>query len=123
MVAFLAKIQSGRKAENTVLVDRAGSNLEIIGDERTIPSLIAALNTEVTKPITRAPNSGIDSTGSVQQTFGSQTETLRRMVNQPGVLAALSKITGQSYGYNEIAWRQWFAMTYAKSNLDLRRFE
>ncbi len=123
MVAFLAKIQSGSKAENTVLVDRAGSNLEVVGDERTIPSLIAALNTKVTKTIQRAPNSGVDSTGSVQQTFGSQTETRTGWVNQPGVLAALAKITGQSFGFKEIEWRQWFAMTYAKSNLDLRRFE
>ncbi|MFN9639929.1 MAG: hypothetical protein ACK56W_07905, partial [Pirellula sp.] len=123
MVAFLAKLQAGSKAENTILVDRAGSNLEVLGDERTIPSLISALNTKVTKTIQRAPSSGVDSTGSVQQTFGSQTETRTGWVNQPGVLAALSKITGQSFGFKEIEWRQWFAMTYAKSNLDLRRFE
>lgn len=122
MVAFLARLRPGSKP-NTVLIDRAGSNLEVVGDERTIPSLISALQTPVTTTIQKAPSSGVDSTGSVQQTFGSQTETRTGLVNQPGVLAALSKITGQSFSYNEIAWRQWFAMTYAKSNLDLRRFE
>jgi hypothetical protein len=122
MVAFLAKLRPGTKP-NIALIDRAGNNLEVLGDERTIPSLISALQTPVTTTIQKAPNSGVDSTGSVQQTFGSQTETRTGLVNQPGVLAALSKITGQSFSYNEIAWRQWFALTYAKSNLDLRRFE
>ncbi|MFO0086331.1 MAG: hypothetical protein ACK52L_10715, partial [Pirellula sp.] len=78
---------------------------------------------KVTKTIQRAPSSGVDSTGSVQQTFGSQTETRTGWVNQPGVLAALSKITGQSFGFKEIEWRQLLAMTYANSNLDIRRFE
>jgi hypothetical protein len=122
MVAFIAKLRPGTKP-NIALIDRAGNNLEVLGDERTIPSLISALQTPVTTTIQKAPSSGVDSTGSVQQTFGSQTETRTGLVNQPGVLAALSKITGQSFSYNEIAWRQWFALTYAKSNLDLRRFE
>ena len=119
MVAFLGKL-SGKIV---AVIDRAGNNLEVLGDERTIPSLIDALNTPVSTTIQKPPNSGIDSTGSVQQAFGPQTETINGVANQPGVLAALTKITGQSFSYNEIAWRQWFAMTYAKTNLDLRRFE
>lgn len=122
MVAFLGKLSGGAK-KIVAVIDRAGSNLEVLGDERTIPSLIDALNTPVSTTIQKPPNSGIDSTGSVQQAFGPQTETINGVANQPGVLAALTKITGQSFSYNEIAWRQWFAMTYAKTNLDLRRFE
>ena len=113
----------GLSGKIVAVIDRAGNNLEVLGDERTIPSLIDALNTPVSTTIQKPPNSGIDSTGSVQQAFGPQTETINGVANQPGVLAALTKITGQSFSYNEIAWRQWFAMTYAKTNLDLRRFE
>ncbi len=61
-------------------------------------------------------------TGGISQSTGGTSQYLVTQ-NQPGVLSALVTISGQSKGYDQNAWREWYALTYANSNLDTRRFD
>jgi hypothetical protein len=48
---------------------------------------------------------GIGSTAGPQEVTVEKTKI--KLVEQPAVLEALKKITGQDFGYNLFQWRQW----------------
>lgn len=52
--------------------------------------------------------------------MGGPKKVKRDLQNQ-SVLGALTSITNQNYEYNENAWIDWYARTYAKPARDLRR--
>ena len=105
-------------------IDRAGSNLQGFADKRAIPILIDRLLSKVTTTV-NIPGSQTfnrDGSGGGMSTGGQQkTEKLHQ---HQSVLSALVGVAeGESYNYDQPAWRLWYARKYAKTNLDLRRDE
>ncbi len=105
-------------------VDRAGSNLQSFVDKRAIPTLIERLVSFVKITTTKPATNAISSDGGISQNFGNTTLERKTRVNHPTVLSALlSVVNGVNYEYEIPEWRIWYANTFAKFNLDLRRDE
>lgn len=122
MQAFVADLRPG-KTPDIEYINRAGRNLETVGDERIIPMLIDRLTTSALVTKVNQGGAAMDkATGGISQSTGGTSQILVTH-NQPGVLSALVAITGGSMGYNQNAWREWYALNYANSNLDTRRFD
>jgi hypothetical protein len=103
-------------------IDRAAQNLQSLPSEVAIVALINALTTTGNIVQQRQQGAGIDSTGGSGLTTPGSVAT-PVAYNQESVLFALQEITKVNHSYNKDAWRIWFAQTYAKTNLDLRRIE
>lgn len=103
-------------------IDRAAQNLQSLPSEVAIVALINALTTTGNVVQQRQQSAGIDSSGGSGLTTPGTTASAVSF-NQQSVLFALSEITKVNHSYNKEAWRIWFAQTYAKTNLDLRRIE
>jgi hypothetical protein len=113
------------KLSNNKIRDRAAYCMAPLADERFIGMLInSLLSTDLVMPAgpPGALNAGVGRDGGVG--FGGGNQQPQRRVNQhKNVLATLSQLTSQNFGYDIQAWRIWFAQTYAYENLDLRRDE
>lgn len=118
------KLYSSRAEFEAVVkrIDRAAQNLQAIPSEVAIVPLINALITTGNIVQQRQQSAGIDSTGGSGLTTPGSTAA-GVAYEQQSVLYALQAITKVNYAYNKDSWRLWFAQTYAKSNLDLRRIE
>jgi hypothetical protein len=103
-------------------IDRAAQNLQALPSEVAIVALINALVTTGNVIQQRQQGAGIDSTGGSGLTTPGSV-AIPVAYNQESVLFALQEITKVNHSYNKDAWRIWFAQTYAKTNLDLRRIE
>jgi tetratricopeptide (TPR) repeat protein len=103
-------------------IDRAAQNLQSLPSEVAIVALINALTTTGNIVQQRQQGAGIDSTGGSGLTTPGSVAT-PVAYNQESVLFALQEITKVNHSYNKDAWKIWFAQTYAKTNLDLRRIE
>lgn len=105
-------------------VDRAGSNLQGFADKRAIPILIDRLLSKVTTTVT-VPGSQTfnrDGSGGGMSTGGEK--KTEKLYQHQSILSALVGVAeGESYNYDQPAWRLWYARKYAKTNLDLRRDE
>ncbi|MDZ4852689.1 MAG: hypothetical protein SGI77_25650 [Pirellulaceae bacterium] len=111
------------------LYDRVGEALVMLGDERCIPRLMDCL---VTKHLRAAPtqpsyqagmttNSNLPNANNASFGTGQKKPEVVQIQNQ-GVLSALQEISNnQPFGYDEKAWRDWYARTYAPSNLYVLR--
>ena len=120
--AFLNVIRAPKSKPGEV--DRAGSNLQSFVDKRAIPALIERLVTILKITSTKQATNTFGPGGSGTQTMGSATVVTNQAVNQPTVLSALlSVVDGVNYQYNIPEWRIWYAKTFAKVNMDLRRDE
>ncbi|HUP79574.1 MAG TPA: hypothetical protein VM260_13565, partial [Pirellula sp.] len=105
-------------------VDRAGSNLQSFVDKRAIPTLIGRLVSIVTIKSTQQATNSISSDGGIAQNFGNATVESKSRVKHPSVLSSLlSVVHGVNFEYNIPEWRIWYANTFAKFNMDLRRDE
>lgn len=123
MLAFVGDLNSGTGSAKIEQTNRAGRNLEVLGDERVLPALIQRLKTGVQVKIQTAPTTSQQhGSGNVSHSTGGP-KVVSSVVNQPGVLQALNAITGESFGYDQNAWRIWYANTYSSVNLDTRRFD
>jgi hypothetical protein len=113
------------KLQNKKTRDRAAYCMRSIADERFIGMLInSLLSTDLVTPAgpPGALNAGVGPDGGVG--FGAGSPKPQQRVNQhKDVLATLSQLTGQNFGFDIPSWRVWFAKTYAYENLDLRRDE
>lgn len=103
-------------------IDRAARNLQSLPSEVAIVALINALTTTGNIVQQRQQNAGIDSSGGAGLTTPGSV-AIPVSYNHESVLFALQEITKVNHSYNKEAWRIWFAQTYAKTNLDLRRIE
>ena len=121
---FLSVIQSRDPKMNPARVDRAGSNLQSFVDKRAIPSLIEKLVSIVKITVNKPATNSFSSDGGISQTMGNSTVESKNTVPHPTVLSALlSVVDGVNYEYNIPEWRIWYATTFAKVNIDLRRDE
>ncbi len=122
--AFVGELNSqlSKKEKDLKRIDRAGSNLQTVGDKRAIVALINSLFSVVTKTTTIPGTQAMTRDGGVST---SSPRTISNTVNynHASVLQALTMITGASYGYDTQEWRYWYAREFAVTNMDLRRDE
>jgi hypothetical protein len=124
------------KNERNVIVNRAGTALGQLGDDSVVPLLIEALVTRhhyqtlvpdqtlsVTADGSMAPGgvpipgniAGLLVTGQLPQGIQVQTDvpvrtkevTVEKEESNPSVLSALTLLTGEDFGFDEAAWRNW----------------
>jgi len=106
------------------LVDRAGTHIQSFPDKVAIPDLIERLITGITTTQTIPGENTFNRDGSGGGISTSRTLKQERIHNHQPVLTALIALTdGANYNYDIPQWRIWYANTYSKSNLDLRRNE
>jgi hypothetical protein len=109
--------------QNKKTRDRAAYCMAPFADERFISMLIGSLvSTDLVVPVgpPGALNAGVGRDGNVGFNAGGP-KPQQRLNQHKDVLATLSRLTDQNFGYDIPAWRTWFAKTYAYENLDLRR--
>jgi hypothetical protein len=119
LASFSGQLKSKKKRE------RAAYCLNPIADERFISILIdSLLSTDLVVPASPpgALNAGVGRDGGVGFSSGGQ-KPQQRVNQHKNVLAALTQLTNQNFGFDVQAWRVWFAQTYSMENLDLRRDE
>jgi hypothetical protein len=105
-------------------VDRAGSNLQSFADKRAIPRLIENLVSEEIIKITTPGTQSFDkSTGNVVQSGGGTTITPRITKHQSVLSVLVGLADGVNFQFNRDEWAIWYANSFAKSNLNLRRDE
>jgi hypothetical protein len=108
--------------EKIELRDRAANNMQDFADKRAIPKLIESLNSiRKTKKTDSTPNS-ISGNGDVSMGT-STTREISQLINHPSVHGLLVSLTNENFQYDQVKWKYWYAMTFAKSNLNLRRDE
>ncbi len=114
------------RSNDNLIVNRAAEALGTIGDRDAIGPLIAAV---VTKHKTveggGSPNQHsymFTPDGGTSMNFGSAPpKVVSRPVENPAVLAALRKLTGANFGFNQEAWRNWLTAEAKAHPVDLRR--
>ena len=106
------------------LVDRAGTHIQSFPDKVAIPDLIERL-ISIIKTTTSIPGENtFNRDGSGGGISTPRTLNQDRIHNHQPVLTALIALSdGANYNYDIPQWRIWYANTYSKSNLDLRRDE
>ena len=105
-------------------IDRAGGNLQGFADKRAIPILIDRLLSKVTTTvkIQGSQTFNRDGSGGGMSTGGEK--KVENFDQHQSILSALAGVAeGESYNYDQQAWRLWYARKYAKTNMDLRRDE
>jgi len=122
MNAFLNVIRDPKTLPDTV--DRAGTHIQSFPDKVAIPDLIERL-ISIIKTTTSIPGENtFNRDGSGGGISTPRTLKQDRIHNHQPVLTALIALSdGANYNYDIPQWRIWYANTYSKSNLDLRRDE
>lgn len=116
---ILSRPPSERQGE----FDRAASNLQGFADKRAIVTLINAISTIKEVVQTNPGKTGISTDGGMSMGTGSS-QKFRIPVQHPTALATLVDLAeGVNWQYDQAKWRQWYALKYGRSNLNLRRDE
>ena len=122
MNAFLSVIRNPKSLPDTV--DRAGTHVQSFPDKVAIPDLIERLITKVTRTTTIPGENTFNKDGSGGGISTPRTLKEEGNYNHQPVLAALLELAdGANFNYDIPQWRIWYANTYSKSNLNLRRDE
>lgn len=105
---------------DNVLVNRAAEGLAQFGNplEAVLP-LIYAVITE--HEVTAGGGAGMNVNTQGGLSFGGGPKTEKRQFNNASVLATLSQITRQNFGYDKAQWLAWYAGIHAAAAIDLRR--
>jgi hypothetical protein len=114
--------------KDNVRINRAGLALGKLGDKTAIAPLIDALRTTHKFTVNEGasnPNqmsAGFSSTGGGGLTMGSSVKIIKRDLNNPQVLDALTALTGGvNFGFDDMAWRNWYASQQKPGAIDARR--
>lgn len=113
-------------SNDNAMVNRAAEALGQIGNRDAIGPLINAV---VTKHKTQVaggnPNQHaytFTPSGGGGMTFGSAPpKVITQEIENPAVLAALTKISGANFGFDQAAWRNWLASDAKAHPIDIRR--
>lgn len=116
ILAFLSAL--GSKEIKTK--DRAGSNLNGIADARCIYQLINTLQSTIVRTQSVGQTNTVTNDGGVSASTPSVITTKTPYNHEP-ILATLTQLTGENFGFDKQKWRQWYAEKFADTNLDLRR--
>lgn len=123
-VAAVAFYISQLQSTDNKRIQRAGDCLQRLADpEATLPLINALVTTHqfVELPpggggMNFNPNGGLS--------MGGKPKKFKRDLNNASVLSALVSLhPGTNLGYDEAAWRRWYAATFTSTNVDLRRDE
>ena len=114
------------RSNDNVIVNRAAEALGLIGDRDAIGPLIGAL---VTKHKVMEGSGPADQhtyvftpTGGTAMNMGSSgAKLVTREVENAAVLAALSKLAGVNFGFDQAAWRDWLSSEAKAHPVDVRR--
>lgn len=108
---------------NTQRMGRAAFGLESIGVPFAIEGLIRALVVNYKQESKTAPSSSFGSNGSVSNNPGGGTKVTEFQLQCPRALDALRKFTGldPGFGYDQMAWAQWWVQENTPGEIDLRR--
>jgi hypothetical protein len=119
------------KSKENARVNRAGYALGKLGDKTAIVPLIDALITTHKFTVTEGssnPNqigAGFSPGGGMSPgglTVGSKTTTIKRDLSNQQVLDALVALTGGvNFGFDQKAWRNWYASQRKPATVDTRR--
>jgi hypothetical protein len=115
------------KSKDNVIVNRAGEALARIGDAAAISPLIDALVTTHKYQTPAGPGMQAtfspDGTGGGGFSFGGGPKIESRDEENPAVLQALKKLSGQSFDYDKVAWRRWYVDLLMRQHTNARRDE
>ena len=100
-------------------VNRAAEGLGQFNPPEAILPLIRALITEHVVVAGGGNSMNVGNNGTFGIGGGPKAEKVP--FNNSSVLATLTQITGQSFGYEQNRWLVWYANTFAPPALDLRR--
>ena len=111
---------------DNVIVNRAAEALGTIGDRDAIGPLIGAI---VTKHKALVGSGSPDQhsyvftpSGGTSMNFGnSPPKLVTRDVENPAALAALAKLAGVNFGFDQSAWRGWLTAEAKAHPVDVRR--
>ncbi len=119
---FTSVIRNSKSAP--AYVDRAGTNVQGFLDKRAIPTLIDRLITKVKRETSIPGQNTFSKDGGSSLSTGPQKVEMQYDHRHQSVLGGLLALAdGANFQYDIPRWREWYAYTYAKSNLDLRRDE
>lgn len=105
--------------DNNDWVNRAASGLGQFNPPSAMLPLIDALITEHLTVVGGGPQMNASTQGAFSLGGGPKKKMVP--VENSGVHATLSQITGQNFGYNEKRWLAWYASIYGAPSRDLRR--
>ena len=108
------------------MVNRAAEALGQIGNRDAVGPLINAV---VTKHKTKVAGGNSNQhaytftpSGGGGMSFGSAPpKVITQEVENPAVLAALAKISGANFGFDQAAWHNWLASDAKAHPIDIRR--
>jgi hypothetical protein len=111
--------------DDPLLINRAAIALSRMDDRRAIVPLINALITEH-KQVVRSGGAGqlgatFGGAGGGGLSAGSSVKLLKGQRQNLAVYQTLVTMTGVNYGYNEQAWRHWYASQNMPEIVNLRR--
>lgn len=123
----VAVLSQALQADENAVVNRAAWALERLGDPAAIPSLIEAVVT--THKTTVYPGGGPGSintsmgSGGTGLQMGGKPKVVKRSLRNRAVLSALTSLTKEetSFGYDQEAWRHWWAQKQVVPRINLRR--
>ena len=125
---FLNRIHDGNKGNNPEIVNNSARALGRLGAQEAVLPLIAALNMKVITEsgggsggIGASPTFGSD--GSAGLSAGGKKAKVEYNVQNAGVLDALRQLTKQDYGYNTVAWKNWYINFHTPNAQNMRRDE
>jgi hypothetical protein len=113
------------KDNDNGVVNRAGSALALLPDPRARMPLVDALRTKHT--FTVQPSSGVQAgfngNGNGGFSAGGKPQKVTQVAENPEVLNALGATLDEevNYGYDQEAWRAYFADRYGSYRYDMRR--
>ena len=115
--------------DDNLLVNRAAVALSRMGDPRAIVPLIDALITEH-KQVVAGGGGGpgqlgasFGGAGAGGLSVGSSPKVLKSQTKNPAVYQTLVVLTSANFGYDEAAWRRWYAAQNTPEFITLRRDE
>lgn len=106
---------------NTLRMSRAALGLRKLEIQIGIEALVNALVVEYKFKSTEAPTNAFGGNGSVVSAPAGRDIETRVSVQCPAALETLEAFTGQNFGFDQMAWIQWWVSENTPQSLDLRR--
>jgi len=106
-------------------INQAASAIRTIGDTGQIGNLITALVSQHKETIVIGPgertNVGFGGGGGTGFSQGQSKQEIIKPSQNPEVLEALRRLSGENFGYDQAAWRRWHTEKRQVREIDLRR--
>ena len=112
-------------SESNQYVRRAAFAIGELGDESaTLPLVGALVTTHMVKPAGQAGRiqTGTGSDGNINGlSMGGDSKPVMRSFENQEVANALRRITGQNFGYDALAWKNWYIENHTHYDVSVRR--